>query len=427
MAEFSHEAVLIALLVWLLLMILAGTICVWTWVIGRLLTGRPILPEQPLVSAVRASWGAGSVLLVILLYAVVSMLFQWGYMRATGRLPAKPSAAQRDGAVNVANSTLTSKDKTTATRDVADSAKTTKPFDGKSKDHKQSLPVETEGMFLLSVVNSLFVVLIPLIVRFTSGARLRDLGICLDGWMRQAFVGVAATLFVVPIIYLFQQEVVVRIWPPDPSNDHPLKKMLEDQFTPGVVFLAIVSAVVLAPIQEELLYRAVVQGWLSAWLTRRRNARQRRPRNPSVPFQPLSDAGLAANHWEIDAGSAKNGSEKPPIPSDPTVDHTHQIPSLAVVLTSLFFASLHLPQWPAPIGIFLLSLAMGTVFLRTGSLIAAIFMHATFNGLSTIVLIGAMLASHAAEKKKMPLKVMIEGGDPVALDRHWVIDANGKQ
>ena len=45
-----------------------------------------------------------------------------------------------------------------------------------------------------------------------------------------------------------------------------------------------------------------------------------------------------------------------------------------------------LTQWPAPIALFVLALVIGTVYYRTGSLIAAIFMHATFNGISTFML-----------------------------------------
>ena len=57
-----------------------------------------------------------------------------------------------------------------------------------------------------------------------------------------------------------------------------------------------------------------------------------------------------------------------------------------IVITSLLFASVHAAQWPAPIALFALALVIGTVYHRTGSLIAAIFMHATFNGLSTLAL-----------------------------------------
>ena len=53
--------------------------------------------------------------------------------------------------------------------------------------------------------------------------------------------------------------------------------MVLEQFTPGVALLAILSTVVLAPMIEEMLFRGVIQRWLSrllrgAVITNRRHA-----------------------------------------------------------------------------------------------------------------------------------------------------------
>ena len=68
---------------------------------------------------------------------------------------------------------------------------------------------------------------------------------------------------------------------------------------------------------------------------------------------------------------------------------------LPIVLTSLAFASLHATQWPAPLAIFLLSMALGVLYHRTGSLLAVITMHATFNGFSTLLLLLTALSRRA--------------------------------
>jgi hypothetical protein len=93
------------------------------------------------------------------------------------------------------------------------------------------------------------------------------------------------------------------------------------------------------------------------------------------------------------------------------------------VLTSLFFGFVHLPQWPAPIALFVLSISLGTVYQRTGSLIASSFMHATFNGLSTIALIGAILMAQAKDEKKLTSKVVGERNQVVAPRRPQALDA----
>ena len=275
MARISHDEVLIALLGWLFLMVFVGMIGVWGWAIWRLLTGRRILPEQPMVSGGRATWGVGTVLLVLLLYVVVSFAEPVG-LSLGGRPAARRSPPPRrepwPSLWPIRLQSHKEKERRPTPIRTRPSPRNLPPT---SPGKNGNLSLQTEVMFLVSVIDSVLLVLIPLLVRLTSGARLRDLGICLDGWMRQAALGVGATLFVAPIIYAVQL-VVLLIWPADPSNDHPLKKMLEEQFTAGVVYLAIVSAVILAPMLEELMFRAIFQGWLSAWLARHRNALSRR-------------------------------------------------------------------------------------------------------------------------------------------------------
>lgn len=79
-----------------------------------------------------------------------------------------------------------------------------------------------------------------------------------------------------------------------------------------------------------------------------------------------------------------------------------------IVLTSTLFALVHFPQWPAPLAIFFLSLGLGYVFERSGSLIASMVMHALFNGLGTLLLFvmiligGGKLPAEAKKAKVVP-------------------------
>jgi membrane protease YdiL (CAAX protease family) len=70
------------------------------------------------------------------------------------------------------------------------------------------------------------------------------------------------------------------------------------------------------------------------------------------------------------------------------------------MLTSFLFAAVHLPQWPAPLAIFLLSLGLGVVYQRTGSLVASVVMHGLFNSLATLVLLGGMLEKELPRPEK---------------------------
>ena len=211
MAGISLNEILLALVGWLLAMIFAGMFGVWAWAIWRLLTGRRILPEQPMVNVGRANWGAGTILLVMLLYSIAGVLIPWGYRWATGGPPKKHGTALQ--ALAAAGPTPIAKDKRTEIPPDPYPAKASKPATAKSGQDQESL-LDAEGMFVLSVINSVLLVLVPLLVRFTSGARLRDLGVCLDGWIGQAAVGVGAMLFIAPICELVQFEAF-RSGPPN--------------------------------------------------------------------------------------------------------------------------------------------------------------------------------------------------------------------
>jgi membrane protease YdiL (CAAX protease family) len=48
------------------------------------------------------------------------------------------------------------------------------------------------------------------------------------------------------------------------DDSHPLTRILADSRDPGVILLCLVSAVIIAPISEELVFRLVLQGWLES-------------------------------------------------------------------------------------------------------------------------------------------------------------------
>ena len=115
-----------------------------------------------------------------------------------------------------------------------------------------------------------------------------------------------------PIVYTVQVACVAFLSLPDREREkfqHPLEKMLRDNFSPGVASLAFLSAVVLAPVFEELLFRGFIQSWLVKVLGRfadqlrsfRIHLRRRRvkaleqpagPLAPSDPIPPVAPPSL---------------------------------------------------------------------------------------------------------------------------------------
>jgi membrane protease YdiL (CAAX protease family) len=91
--------------------------------------------------------------------------------------------------------------------------------------------------------------------------------------------------------------------------------------------------------------------------------------------------------------------------------------ALGIIFTSLVFGAIHFDQWPAPIPLFMLALIIGSVYYRTGSLIAAICMHATFNGFSTLGLFVAVLAGHGNEASKAVKGALLAPAAVVSVER----------
>ncbi len=106
-----------------------------------------------------------------------------------------------------------------------------------------------------------------------------------------------------------------------------------------------------------------------------------------------------------------NASEQPEDPEEakdlPYRPHSARAAGTAIVLTSLLFALLHAPQWPAPIPLFILSVGLGIVCYRTGSLLSAICTHAFFNGVSTVGMF-LMLGLEPTQDKPVRLLPTVE-------------------
>jgi len=449
MVNIGPAEILFGLLLLLFLSLIAGMFLAWGWVLQRLFRGRPILPERPMVTRTEAPWGVWTVLLVVLVYLLVSSVIPLVYAVATGRTPAKPAVAPEAPAKWNRNPHDETKKPIPADSGAADTKVPAKDpaVDGRPPPPQptaaapnakppqapgaQIAPAEPEPVFLMPEMMAVFAVtdlvllgLLSVLVRITSGATLRDLGLSFEGWPRQAALGIVATLTAAPLVYSVQI-LAIQIWE---YKQHPLQKMLDKDFSLGIADLAILSGVIVAPVFEEFLFRGILQSWLV------RLVGSSAPELPPKPWQPVSEPGegpAGSRSWDPDFGyweaddqpglaALKAMHENPFQPSaswatslagpapprqtpstpDPAPGAPPRSGRLAIVLTSLLFAGVHAGQWPAPIALFFLALVIGTVYHRTGSLIAAIFVHATFNGLSMLAMFTALLGGQIVDASK---------------------------
>jgi membrane protease YdiL (CAAX protease family) len=357
MNGFSADLILYTLVSALLLSMLLGMVLVWGWALGRFWRGRPILPERPIVPMRRVPWGALTVFWVVVLYGFVHVEVSRAYTAATGRH--FPPVKQADHAK-------------------PQPVENARPAVDKPKIDGDNELTQIDLLLQLAAINGLLLILVPLLVRYTSGATLADFGLSLTNWRRQLAIGVAAALLMTPAVIAIQI-AAVQVWR---SRKHPVEEMVLDSFSPGIALLAVASTMILAPMIEELLFRAIVQRWLTRFAG---------PRGSSALLaKDQAYAELAGDDFStrIDVQLASSG-ETTRIDQQPLLKPagSERRSSMAIVSTSLLFAAMHAAQWPAPIAIFVLSVALGALYQRTGSLLATIAMHGTFNGFSTLILL----------------------------------------
>jgi len=132
----------------------------------------------------------------------------------------------------------------------------------------------------------------------------------------------------------------------DHPREHDLLQILGEAHDPPIKFAIIASAIVLAPMFEEMLFRGFLQSATLAALNRWSDSRDRAPRGRTNAATP---------GW---------------------------LKWLAIVLASIAFTAVHQHLWLMP-PIFVLSLCLGYVYERTNNLWAPITIHALFNAAST--------------------------------------------
>jgi len=398
MDRITPEVFVFSILFTLLIAAFLGMLWAWAWALGRIWKGLPLVAQDDAKPLKPAPWGGLTVLSLVLLYLGVNVTVTRIYAAATGRhLPHFAKAAENQVGAREPGKAIDQPGNAEKAPGPRVAATT-----GQSKDGNAGLQVPgpeappeqslAEQMFQFAVSNGLLLILVPVFVRFTSGARLGDLGLHRQEWPRQMGIGVGAALLMTPPVCAIQF-LAIQIWR---SQAHPVELMVLENLTPGVALLAVLSTMIVVPWIEELLFRGILQRWLGRFVQDQPSPSQTSEEQgwPSIPGQenesvlrnstdPLAKSSVIDPVSDIVVSSLQPAEQPLSLSS-----------SLPILVTSLIFAALHLPQWPAPIAILLLSMALGAVYQRTGSLIASITMHATFNGVNTLLLLLAAVGQH---------------------------------
>src|SRR5262249_46759094 len=80
---FRDQQFLQGIVLWVMLAILFGMVLSWGWAIRRLWSRLALLPAQPLVRRDETRWGAGTTLLVLLVYVLGTLMASKSYLLVT--------------------------------------------------------------------------------------------------------------------------------------------------------------------------------------------------------------------------------------------------------------------------------------------------------------------------------------------------------
>ncbi|MCH2612463.1 MAG: CPBP family intramembrane metalloprotease [Pirellulales bacterium] len=158
-------------------------------------------------------------------------------------------------------------------------------------------------------------------------------------------ISLVAIVLFIPLTYIANGIVSLLV-----PYSHPLLESLSTQRSTFSLWLAVFSAVIVAPISEEFMFRGVLFGFfqrIERYFTTRIGT-------------PLVSNGIFSRS-------------------------TRNLPYFAILASGLIFGLLHWGHGAAWIPLSLLGMALAYLTHRTGNLLPAIAVHMTLNGFSTVI------------------------------------------
>jgi membrane protease YdiL (CAAX protease family) len=181
--------------------------------------------------------------------------------------------------------------------------------------------------------------------------------------------GVVGFLAVWPICFLSAWLGAMLLPPREHQVIEHLMRFAEDGRTGGILLL-VGAAVPVAAISEEVFFRGLMQSSLRDVFARlaASSTDADKPDPASAWAPPGATAARLGLSVRRNLGAGPRWA--------------------AVLVTSLLFAGAHVPYWHAMPALFALSVCMGLLLERTGSLAAPVVVHLLFNALNVAVSFG---------------------------------------
>jgi membrane protease YdiL (CAAX protease family) len=247
--------------------------------------------------------------------------------------------------------------------------------DGKLEEftlpQKQTVIAWNVGLSLLVAVAS--VLLVTIRTRATSG----DLGWSWRDIPGDIRLGLIGFVMLAPPVYALQG-VLVSFWK---ESKHPIVEMFKE--TPDARFFGVllVSAAVVAPLVEELMFRVLLQGFLEKGFSFRGVIHElllgkptRRIDRPANDAEDLPVYSPNTNPYVTPPVADRSNEDQPELRGSAAW--------LPIAISSVIFALLHYSHGPDWIPLLFLAAGMGYLYQRTHRLLPSLIVHSLLNSLS---------------------------------------------
>jgi membrane protease YdiL (CAAX protease family) len=248
---------------------------------------------------------------------------------------------------------------------------------------------ERQALIVGNVAIELAILAIGLpLIALRAGATLRDFGWPASDFWSDVKLGLIGFAMLAPPVYAIQG-LLVYFWQP---SKHPLTEMFKGTPDAGFFALLVFTAVVVAPLFEELMFRVVLQGFLEKAFDFRGELHELFFGTVNrLAIEPLLVAELS-----VPGGAAVAIDPNPYAPSEALIadaqlasDRQLDQPELRgwrawlpIAISSSIFALLHYSHGPDWIPLLVLAAGMGYLYQRTHRLLPSLIVHMLLNGLS---------------------------------------------
>jgi membrane protease YdiL (CAAX protease family) len=231
---------------------------------------------------------------------------------------------------------------------------------------------------------------VPVVFYVLSGVSAARIGLTRRQLGRNLLSGLGAWLIITPLVFGINVLVayLTRLLDPGSVQEHPLTRLATGGATPMEWVLLVFSAIVIAPVLEETVFRGVLQPWFAGF-----------PNGGAAAMAAAFLVTVTMRQAQLVEAFRQGGAglltavmpglfvlalvpfflfvaRHPPRPESP-----------AVFGTALLFASVHAEVWPTPVPLFVLGLALGMLAVRTGSLVGPMVLHGLFNSVTCVLLL----------------------------------------